>query len=223
MALYSDQLAQDYAEKRHNYRATDTIVFSHIDKIGVADKKILDFGCGDGVYVQEFLNREAAEVVGIDESEKMIEMANEKYGSLKSTRFQVADGNNLPFENNVFDIVFTNFVLHHFVDTFKPLGEIFKVLKKNGYLIATLVVYDIPENLSIPLNIQVPIRLGAEQDTVLVHNTLKSYKQVEKDLRNANFKIETYIPINNANARMDISHPYKDKVKLMTMLIIAKK
>jgi ubiquinone/menaquinone biosynthesis C-methylase UbiE len=209
MASYSNQLAQDYAEKRHN--------------LGVSNKKVLDFGCGDGVYAQEFLNRGAVEVVGIDESRKMIEIANKKYGSLKSVKFQVADGNNLPFDDDTFDVVFANFVLHHFVDALKPFGEIFRVLKKNAHLIATLNAYDIPENLDLPLNMQVPIKLGLGQDTVLVHNTLKPYKQVEKDLKNSNFKIEMYIPIENANAHIDDSYQYKDKVKLMTMLIIAKK
>lgn len=223
MALYSEQLAQDYTEKRHNYRATDTVVFSRIDKIGIAGKKILDFGCGDGVYVQEFLNRGALEVSGIDESKKMIEIANKKYSLLKGVKFQVADGNHLPFGSEIFDIVFANFVLHHFIDTLKPFGEIYRVLKKNNYLIATINVYDIPENLDIPLNTQVPIRLGLGLDKILVHNTLKSYKQVEKDLMNSNFIIESYTQIDNANAQMDESYPFKDKVKLMTMLIIAKK
>lgn len=223
MALYSNQLAQDYAEKRHNFRSTDEVVFSHIEKIGVTNKRILDFGCGDGVYVQEFLKRGASEIVGIDESAKMIEIANKKFNHLENTKFLVADGNNLPFENDVFDIVFANFVLHHFIDTLKPLKEIFRVLKRGGYFIATLGAYDIPENSNIPLNIAVPIRLGAGEDTVLVHNTLKSYKQVEEDLKNSGFKIEICTSINNSNARMDESHPYKDKVKLLTMFVIAKK
>ena len=211
-------MARVYAYS-HKYTLNPESTFKLIKTIVNLPKSafVLDVGGGTGTHAEFFVG-EGHKVVVLDPSKEMLAFIRNK-----TIIKRVGTANNLPFENNVFDIVFTNFVLHHFVDTFKPLGEIFKVLKKNGYLIATLVVYDIPENLSIPLNIQVPIRLGAEQDTVLVHNTLKSYKQVEKDLRNANFKIETYIPINNANARMDISHPYKDKVKLMTMLIIAKK
>ena len=52
MAFYSDQLAEEYVEKRKGYQATDKEVFSYIDQISLEGKKVLDFGCGDGVHDQ---------------------------------------------------------------------------------------------------------------------------------------------------------------------------
>ncbi|MDB5260658.1 MAG: Methyltransferase [Candidatus Nomurabacteria bacterium] len=220
MPLYSDELSETYAQNRANYKATDKEVFSHIERIGIKDKKVLDFGCGDGVYAEEFIKLGAREIVGIDDAPKMIELAKSKHPAIQ---FIEADGNNLPFEERAFDLTFAFFVLHHFVDTLKPLKEIYRVLKKDGYLVATMGAYEIPEGLDLPLNTPAPIRLGISENTTLVTNILKSYKKVEKDLKDAGFEIDTYKSIENANARMDETHPYKDKVKLLTMLIVAKK
>lgn len=223
MTVYSDNLAKEYINKRENYRSTDKEVFSYLDTLDIKGKRVLDFGCGDGMYAKEFLDRGAQEVVGIDENPTMIAIANQKYGSLGNTKFLVADGNNLPFEDNSFDLVFAYFVLHYFTDTLKPLKEIYRVLTPEGYFIATIGAHDVSSSSNIPLNIEVPIRLGRGENTVLVYNLLKSHTLIEEDLKNTKFKIEFYNSIPNPNAQMDKSHPYIDKIKFMTMFAAARK
>ncbi len=49
-----------------------------------------------------------------------------------------SDGENLPFGDGVFDIVYSNGVLHHTLDTEKAIGEVFRVLKPGGKAVVML-------------------------------------------------------------------------------------
>ena len=40
----------------------------------------------------------------------------------------------LPFEDNIFDFIFSNGVIHHTIDIEKALSELSRILKPNGYL-----------------------------------------------------------------------------------------
>lgn len=43
--------------------------------------------------------------------------------------------NNLPFQNDIFDVIMFQGALHHSIDLWKSLQEASRVLKKNGYII----------------------------------------------------------------------------------------
>ena len=69
---------------------------------------------------------------GIDISSESINVAKAK--SIKNTNFQTFDGNNIPFGDNSFDVIFTACVFHHIdfklhQNLFK---EIYRVLKPGG-------------------------------------------------------------------------------------------
>ncbi len=60
----------------------------------VTDKKILDVGCGSGVYAVDFVRRGARRVVGVDFSDKMLELASqeaEQHGVVDRCEFIRAD------------------------------------------------------------------------------------------------------------------------------------
>src|SRR5215218_3957758 len=60
----------------------------------VTDKTILDVGCGSGVYAVDFARRGARRVVGVDFSDKMLELASqeaEQHGVVDRCRFIRAD------------------------------------------------------------------------------------------------------------------------------------
>jgi len=106
--------------------------------------RILDAGCGWGRNSYHFLKRKY-NLYAIDQQEEAIEgmksMASELYPGLPHTNFTVADLDNLPFENEYFDVVICNAVLHfaenkaHFE---RMLASIWRVLKRNGYLFVRL-------------------------------------------------------------------------------------
>ena len=70
---------------------------------------------------------------GIDLSPKMIEKAKMK--NLPNTEFIVGDCENLPFEENSFDIVINSQSFHHYPNPQDFFNSVYKVLKPGGKLI----------------------------------------------------------------------------------------
>lgn len=91
---------------------------------------ILDAGCGNGKYCDLLVGLGYKHVYGIDLfSEKKFTGRNFNYfsDSMDSTRFQ----------DNFFDIVFSNSVIYHLPDLTKTLNEINRILKPGGIVILT--------------------------------------------------------------------------------------
>ncbi|MBU4266715.1 MAG: class I SAM-dependent methyltransferase [Candidatus Altiarchaeales archaeon] len=118
------------------------VVFpSLLDIFGdVENKKILDLGCGSGDFAQLLAER-GADVVGVDISEKWIEICKKEHANAQNLNFFVADGSNLEqLADESFDFVVMNMVLLN-VPTKEKVQQIFKevsrVLKKSGELVFT--------------------------------------------------------------------------------------
>jgi 2-polyprenyl-6-hydroxyphenyl methylase/3-demethylubiquinone-9 3-methyltransferase len=94
--------------------------------------KVLDIGCGGGLAC-EFLAKRGANVSGIDLSLNSIKAAQEhaKKSNLQID-YQCGVAENLPYEENTFDAVVCFDVLEHVEDWKKVIGEIYRVLNKNG-------------------------------------------------------------------------------------------
>ena len=108
-----------------------------LDKYICEKDKVLDLGCGNGRYYRYFKEKEA-EYIGIDNSEKLIEIAKKKYFFAD---FRVGDSLNLPFPDNYFDKVVSIAVLHHIPSKdfrMQFLKEAKRVLKKDGNIILTV-------------------------------------------------------------------------------------
>ena len=77
--------------------------------------KILDIGCGNA-FILPFVLKKGAYYVGIDLSEKLIEIARKKYikeAEEGKANFFVGQATNLPFKNKEFNFVISFAVLHH--------------------------------------------------------------------------------------------------------------
>jgi len=100
-------------------------------------EKILDWGCGNGRFFEIF-EKLGVDYFGIDISEKLIEIAKNKY---PQTKFQVTSAFNLPFPDNFFDKIFSLAVFHHIPSEefrLKFLKEAKRILKPKGLLILTV-------------------------------------------------------------------------------------
>ena len=95
--------------------------------------KLLDVGCGTGLLI-DMLSKECnKEFVGLDLSPEMIKEAKKK--KIKNAKFVEGRSDELPFENNTFDIVTCSQSFHHYPETDKPLQEALRVLKPGGLYI----------------------------------------------------------------------------------------
>jgi ubiquinone/menaquinone biosynthesis C-methylase UbiE len=97
-------------------------------------KKVLDSGCGGGRYTVALKLLGAGQVVGVDVSPQNVLKATERVASacISGVQFQECNVLDLPFENNSFDFVFSNGVLHHTSDWRSGVSELMRVLKPGG-------------------------------------------------------------------------------------------
>ncbi len=92
---------------------------------------ILDIGCHSGLFTKRIHGKLLPnKIYGVDVSKVAIGRAKKR---IPSGYFQIADAQNLPFENNTFAAVFCLEVLEHVDYPQKVLSEIKRVLKKGGY------------------------------------------------------------------------------------------
>lgn len=97
--------------------------------IDFKNKKVLDVGCGVGMFLKQF-KKLGAKVYGIDVDKKKIEIAKRKYKNVK-----VAPAEKIPFRKETFDIVWLHEVIEHVEDEKKVLSECFRVLKPGGKVV----------------------------------------------------------------------------------------
>lgn len=97
--------------------------------------KILEIGCGNGALWSKNINEvnESLDITLTDVCEEMIYEAQKNLSDYKNKfNFQIADPNQIPYEDESFDIIIANHILFYMMDLDKVLSEIKRVLKKGG-------------------------------------------------------------------------------------------
>jgi len=100
-------------------------------------KYVLDVGCGAGVTPCYIARRHGCRVVGVDINEGMIERSRERANRENVTdkvTFRVADAQDLPFDDDLFDAVITESVTAFPEDKQKAVKEYARVTKPGGYV-----------------------------------------------------------------------------------------
>lgn len=114
--------------------ATETLIqLCHINE----KSYVLDVGCGVGATACFIAKKYGCRVVGVDISEKMVERSRERAHREKvvdRVEFRVADAQDLPFEDNLFDAVITESVTAFPEDKQKAVNEYARVTKPGGYV-----------------------------------------------------------------------------------------
>ncbi|MFB0536894.1 MAG: class I SAM-dependent methyltransferase [Anaerolineae bacterium] len=132
------ELVADVGFRRHFHlgglEATKELVeLCHIDK----DEYVLDVGCASGKTACYLAKRYGCRVVGVDILERMIDRSNERAkreGVEDRVRFRVADAQDLPFEDKVFDVVIGEFITGLLDDKRRGANEYLRVTKPGGYV-----------------------------------------------------------------------------------------
>jgi len=95
------------------------------------NKKVLMLGCGTGEEsnLLETFGASLNQLTGIDLSSKSIEIAKRSYPDIE---FVVGDMNELPFENESFDFVYSSLAIHYTATPEKTYKEVYRILKKEG-------------------------------------------------------------------------------------------
>lgn len=103
----------------------------------VEGKRILDAGCGSGVYTEWLLER-GANVVAVDISEEMLVQARELVGD--RAEFHRADlGEPLEFaDDDEFDGIVSGSVFDHLEEWHQPFDEFARILEPGGFFVFSI-------------------------------------------------------------------------------------
>ncbi|MDF1646276.1 MAG: malonyl-ACP O-methyltransferase BioC [Legionellaceae bacterium] len=111
-------------------------LFERLSLLKMEPRYVLDLGCGTGLFTALLKKRyPKAVIVGVDIAQGMLVEAQSKYRwPQKKATFVRADMHALPFESNLFDLVFSNQVLHWSGQWPALMRELNRVMHKNGCL-----------------------------------------------------------------------------------------
>ncbi|OED37701.1 bifunctional demethylmenaquinone methyltransferase/2-methoxy-6-polyprenyl-1,4-benzoquinol methylase [PVC group bacterium (ex Bugula neritina AB1)] len=113
------------------------------------DQYLLDVatGTGDMVLMAFEKDKRVINAVGVDLSKEMLSRAKQKVEAKKlskSINLDIADAENLPFEDNTFDVVTIVFGIRNVPDYKKAISSMFRVLKEDGRLL--IMEFSLPNN-----------------------------------------------------------------------------
>ena len=132
-----DELADDYDEEVASNPYNAHFAFPATTSLipDVEGERILDAGCGSGVYTEWLLER-GAEVVGVDVSREMLDHAVENVGDRAELhRADLAEP--LDFADDSFDGVVSALALGYVRDWRPTFSEFARVLKPGGFVVFT--------------------------------------------------------------------------------------
>lgn len=95
-------------------------------------QSILDVATGTGDLAIAETKLNPNKIIGIDISEKMLEVGKTKIKQYPNIEFKQADSEHIPFEDNSFDAVSVSFGVRNFENVPAGLSEMRRVLNDNG-------------------------------------------------------------------------------------------
>ncbi|WP_236631540.1 class I SAM-dependent DNA methyltransferase [Endozoicomonas numazuensis] len=131
-----EQFARDYEKA-----ITDNIYNGNLERPSLiamlpelAEKSVLDLGCGPGVYA-EYLISHGATVTAVDASQEMVEIVREKFGEAVKTYAQDLSLG-LPEEKDAsYDVIICPLTVHYIEDVSVFFGDVKRLLKQGGVFI----------------------------------------------------------------------------------------
>ncbi|HDN80147.1 MAG TPA: class I SAM-dependent methyltransferase [Chloroflexi bacterium] len=100
-----------------------------LEYVPLQDKRILDVGCGLGLYVKRFRDY-SDEVYGVDIDPEKVAEASKELPNIKQ-----APAEALPFDDGFFDVVMLHEVLEHVDDDRQAVIEACRVLRPGGKMV----------------------------------------------------------------------------------------
>ncbi len=198
------------------------------------NKSVLDIGCGYGENCIQFLKLGAIEVMGLDISEKMLEIAKNENASpdILYINKSMTDLNEI---TEKFDVVFSSLAVHYIKDFDKLVKDIYNLLNQGGYFIfsqehpltTALLTQDYwtqnSDNERIHYNLTTYALEGERKVTWFVDGVIKYHRTISSiinSLSNSGFIIEQMLePIPNTDI-MKQYPSYRDYIHKPDFLLI---
>ena len=134
---FFNEIADDWDEMNRevlgDFSLPEVILQAVPEHCGVA----ADLGCGTG-EVLERLRGVCRELIGVDDSPRMLELARRRFGdNMNGISLRIGELDYLPLRDGEADFICINLVLHHLSRPTGSLGEIARVLHPGGFVLVT--------------------------------------------------------------------------------------
>ena len=129
---YHELFHNEMNEKEYDRQLLDSFA-ARLNK----DSLICDAGCGPSGHIGRYLFEKGINVVGVDISEKCVELARHNNPDMK---FECADIGSMPFDDNSFDGLISYYSIINTPKIYmnKIFDEFRRVLKPEGYLLVAV-------------------------------------------------------------------------------------
>jgi SAM-dependent methyltransferase len=179
---FFDDLDQYHFEKLHH-------LLRLVDFDGWRGRMVLEVGCGAGVDLARFA-RGGARVTGVDLSPSAIELARTNFAQQGLTgRLEVADGEDLPFPDGEFDLVYAHGVVQYTARPQRLVDECRRVLKPGG--LAIFQVYNRISWLN-GLGKLMNVKLEHEDAPVLLKFSIGEFRELVRDFKDVRIVPERF-------------------------------
>ena len=149
--IQGEVTVRQYDEMQRNLRDRGWMETKAMIASGIDHGHALEIGHGPGYLGLEWLKlTHDTHLTGLDISPDMTKMAGQNalsYGLHQRVNYDTGMGDQLPYEDNSFDAVFTNGSLHEWVNPAGTFNEIYRVLKAGG----CYYISDLRRNMAAPV------------------------------------------------------------------------
>ena len=186
--LYSSNAAEGYKQRSLSVQKVDGEKFIQTDVCPQAGDAILDLGCGTGelsAYLAELVGPEG-KVVAVDPDKERLLLAQQSFGEVKNLSFVEGSASNFPgIGSELYDIIFSNHVIHWIPDKQEVFRNMFASLRSGGKLAAQYA-----DNLH-PFILSAYKELNPENEELLISKTfhLEERAKIEQYCSSEGFHI----------------------------------
>lgn len=133
-----DRAAETYDEFAVLQTEVCNRLLEKLDIVKIKPQMILDAGSGTGVAIPALFERyKKAQLVALDISENMLGKSAQQGSFFRTPHLVCADVERLPFEDDVFELVFSSLSMQWCNDLNAALTEVKRVLKPGGLFVFT--------------------------------------------------------------------------------------
>lgn len=179
---FFDDLDQYHFQKLHH-------LLRLVDFDGYRGRTVLEVGCGAGVDLARFA-KGGAIVTGVDLTAAAIDLATANFvqQGLRGV-FRVANGEELPFPDDYFDLVYAHGVVQYTADPARLVAECRRVLKTGG-----LAIFQVYNRISWLNALSKVMKVGLEHDDapVLLKYSIDEFRALLSEFHNVQIVPERF-------------------------------
>jgi demethylmenaquinone methyltransferase / 2-methoxy-6-polyprenyl-1,4-benzoquinol methylase len=150
---------------------------------------LLDVATGSADQILALLkSNQINKAIGIDLSKEMLFIAKKKLKKNSNVSFELASAENIPYQDNSFDVVSCSFGIRNVFDVEKSLAEMHRVLKKDGHLL--ILEFSLPQNKIIKFFHLFYLRYVLPMIGGIISKNFKAYSYLNETIESFPYGLE---------------------------------